>query len=240
MSLQIAPLNKEKHANTKIDVEQAFTHIKEEHLVPVSAHEFIRLGAELPIVFIKNERSGLYEAIAMLGLKTGENLMLDPAGNKWAGFYVPRAFRSYPLTLVPNPNDKDNLYICLVESSPMVNTEQGYALFNDDGSQTEFLQKRSEQMADFVRQMEMTKEFSRTLAELELLVPQSLTMDIDGKKQELTGFYVVDEAKLNELDADKFADLRNKGMLPPIYAHLMSLQQVQRLGERQRKQNSAA
>lgn len=241
MSLQIAPLNKEKHANTKIDVEQAFLHIKEEHLVPVSAHEFVRVGAELPVVFLKNEKAGAFEAIAMLSLQQGSNMMVNDG--KWLGLYVPRAFRNFPLALMANPNDpadKDNLYICVAEGSPMVNTEKGYALFNEDGSQSEFLQKRSEAMADFLRQMEQTKEFNRTLAELDLLSPQSLTIELDGNKRELTGFYVIDEAKLNELDAEKFALLRSKGMLPPIYAHLMSLQQVQRLGERQRQLNATA
>lgn len=236
MSLQIAPLNKDIHAKTKVDVEQAFVHIQNEHFVPVAAHEFSRLGSEVPVVFLKNPTTEAFEAIAMLSFKQGSNLMIKDG--KWQGFYVPKAFRNFPLGLVHHPDNPEQVFIGLVTNSPMVSEERGVALFTEEGEQSDFLKHRTEAMGEFIRQMEQTKLFNSTLAAFDLLVPQTLSIDLNGTKQELSGFYVVDEAKLNALDAEKFADLRQRGMLAAIYAHLMSLQQVQRLGSL--VQNSAS
>ncbi len=54
------------------------------------------------------------------------------------------------------------------------------------------------------------------------------------------GIYIVDEKKLNSLSDEQLLDLIKRGLMPAIYAHLMSLQQVQRLGERANKAVAAA
>ena len=70
----------------------------------------------------------------------------------------------------------------------------------------------------------------KLLAELDLLAERSLNIDMDDQKINLTGIYFIDEKKLGELSDEKFLDLKKRGFLPVIYAHLMSLNQMRRLG----------
>ncbi|MBU1620250.1 MAG: SapC family protein [Gammaproteobacteria bacterium] len=238
MSVQVTPLFREKHAALKISRKKAFAHIESQHIVPVVLHEFVRVAAELPIVFIKNNETGNFEAVTMLSLTPGENLMVQEG--EWQGGYVPRVLRNYPLALMEDGKNPEQLLVALIESSPMVNTEEGFALFNEDGTESDFLKARTSSLGETIQYAQMTKAFNKILADLELLVPQSLTMALEGKPREINGIYIVDEKKLQELSDEQFLDLRKKGLLPAIYAHLMSLQQVQRLGERETRKATAA
>ncbi|RVT47793.1 multidrug transporter [Rheinheimera sediminis] len=233
MSLQIAPLQKEKHAQTKINTANAFTFAQEQHILPVVVQEFVRIGAEMPIVFIKDSASERFDVVAMLGLKTGENLMVTEG--QWQGFYVPRVLWNHPLILADDPSKEGQLLVALVESSHMVNTETGHALFNEDGTESDFLKSRVESMREFFMQSQTTRAFNKTLADMDLLVPQTLTIKLEGQPREISGIYIVDEKKLNSLSDEQLLDLNKRGLIPAIYAHLMSLQQVQRLGERANK-----
>lgn len=233
MSLQIAPLQKEKHAQTKINIANAFAFAQDQHIVPVVVQEFVRIGAEMPIVFIKDSASERFDVVAMLGLKTGENLMV--AEGQWQGFYVPKVLWNHPLILADDPSKEGQLLVALVESSPMVNTETGHSLFNEDGVESDFLKSRVDSMREFFMQSQNTRAFNKVLADMELLVPQTLTITLEGKPREISGIYIVDEKKLNSLSDEQLLDLNKRGLMPAIYAHLMSLQQVQRLGERANK-----
>lgn len=238
MSLQIAPLQKEKHAQTKINTASPFAFAQEQHILPVVVQEFVRIGAEMPIVFIKDAASDRFDVVAMLGLQTGENLMV--ADGKWQGFYVPKVLWNHPLILADDPGKEGQLLVALVESSPMVNTETGHPLFNEDGSESDFLKARVEIMREFFQQSQTTRVFNKALADMDLLVPQTLTIKLEGKPREITGIYIVDEKKLNSLSDEQILDLNKRGMMPAIYAHLMSLQQVQRLGDRANKAAAVA
>lgn len=238
MSLQIAPLQKEKHAQIKINTVNALNFALEQHILPVVVQEFVRIGAELPIVFIKDSNSENFDVVAMLGLKTGENLMITEG--KWQGFYVPKVLWNHPLILADDPSKEGQLLVALVESSPMVNTETGHSLFNEDGSESDFLKFRVESMREFFIQSQSTRAFNKVLADLDLLIPQTLTIKLEGQPREISGIYIVDEKKLNSLSDEQLLDLNKRGLMPAIYAHLMSLQQVQRLGERAKQTQIAA
>ncbi len=238
MSLQISPLFREKHAQLKISKQKAFAHVETQNIVPVVVQEFIRAGGELPIVFVKNKETGVFEVVAMLALTQGENLLVEDG--EWLGNYVPRVLRNYPLALMEDGRQPEQLLIAVIESSPMVNEVEGHALFNEDGTDSDFLKARTESLSEFLMHTQMTKAFNKLMADMDMLIPQTLTMTIEGKPREINGIYIIDEKKLHELPDEQFMDLRKKGLLPAIYAHLMSLQQVQRLGERQTKKATTA
>jgi hypothetical protein len=238
MSVQVTPLFREKHAKLKISRKNAFAHIENQHIVPVVVQEFVRVASELPIVFVKNNETGVFEVVTMLSLAPGENLMVRDG--EWQGNYVPRVLRNYPLALMEDGQNPGQLLVALIESSPVVNTEEGFALFNDDGTESDFLKARTSSLGEVIHQTQVTKAFNKELADMDLLIPQVLTMTLEGKPREINGIYIVDEKKLQELPDEQFVELRKKGLLPAIYAHLMSLQQVQRLGEREAKKLTAA
>ena len=56
----------------------------------------------------------------------------------------------------------------------------------------------------------------------------------------IDGIYVIDEKALNELPDEDFLAFRKQGLLPLIYAHLSSLQQLRRISELQYEADKAA
>ncbi|MDX3775676.1 SapC family protein [Chromatiaceae bacterium AAb-1] len=224
---KIVPLNKETHAKTTISGNNLFEHISQEHMLPVVVHEFVTAGAEFPVAFVKNSQNDTYQSVAILGLEAKQNLFLKD--NKWQALYVPRAIRNYPLVLVQEAPDSDRLLVALDESSARVTEGDGVALFNEDGTESEFLVNRKQQMADYLDMGQVTRSFTEKLQSLDLLSQQTLTITINNEPRTINGLYLVDEKKLTELSDEVFLELRKQGYLTAIYAHLMSLQHTQKL-----------
>ncbi|GAA4872881.1 SapC family protein [Ferrimonas pelagia] len=222
----IAPLQASKHANTRIKADPGFQHVKDQHIAPVVAHEFVQAATEYPIVFVKNGENEQFQAVVMLGLKPEENLF---CGDKWQGIYIPAAIGHYPLMLVPDAKNEGQMIVAVKEDSELLSETEGNQLYTEQGEPTEYFEMRKQKLGQYVEASQFTHHFVAHLAELGLLHTQTLTVRFNEQSVNLNGVYMVDEKKLNELDDDKFADLRKRGLLGPIYAHLTSLQQINRL-----------
>ncbi|MBV7315433.1 SapC family protein [Shewanella sp. NIFS-20-20] len=225
MTQAITLLDHTKHGQLKIGA-QDLSHLQDQHIVPVTLHEFPRVAVEFPIVFVKNTETGEFQAVAMLGLKPGQNLYVNDG--RWTGLYQPHVVRDYPLGLVLNPEVKDKVWIGIRDSSPSVNDNEGEALFNGD-QETEFLATRKQALIEHFQQDQVTKTLLNKLAELELLESQTLNVDIKGEKRNINGLYLISEPKLSALSEEQFSELRRLGLIGPIYSHLTSLNQIQRL-----------
>ncbi|NMR25261.1 MULTISPECIES: SapC family protein [unclassified Pseudoalteromonas] len=222
---QVQPLHNEKHANTKIQNGINVEFLKTQHLVPVVAHEFARVANEFPMSFVKNNETGQFQAVAMFGLEPGENLFVQDG--KWTASFAPMATTRYPLGLVKHP-EEDQYGIVIDEASPLVGDAEGNALF-ENGEETDYLKRRKEALVSFIEFSHVTEAFTKYLADKELLVAQTLTVDIKGEKKDINGIYLIDEKKLNELSDEAFLELRKRGYLAPIYSFLTSTHQVARL-----------
>lgn len=234
---KVVGLNKETHAKTKINTVRALSHIAGEHLLPVVVHEFVAAGAEFPVVFIKDTNSDRYQSVVLLGLAPQQNLILK--NDKWNALYVPRVVRNYPLVLVQDAPESDRLIVAIDESSERVNEADGFALFNEDGSESEFLTARKNQMAEYIDFNRITRAFTEKLQSLELLTEQTLTLSINGEQRTVNGIHMVDEKKLEALSDEVYLELRKSGYLTAIYAHLMSLQHTQKLVQKLAEQEVA-
>tara|TARA_R110002096_G_scaffold187706_5_gene367291 strand:+ start:2096 stop:2842 length:747 start_codon:yes stop_codon:yes gene_type:complete len=227
MTSNIIPLGQAQHGDLKLRQLTNFSHVKNEHVIPVVVHEFIQASSEYPVVFVKNSDNGQFIPVVMLGLKPGENLFAGEDG--WRGLYIPTRVRTHPFHLMRNPHDHDQLMMAIDENATVVGKEEGDALFNDDGTESAYLERRKKQLTDYFESGQLTEAFTALMAELDLLVPRSLSLEIRGESISLDGVYFIDEAKLNALSDDVFSDLRKRGFLPLVYAQMMSVHQVQRL-----------
>lgn len=227
---KIVPLRSDVHGKLKVRELGTFEHVKSAHMVPVTAHEFSRLGAEYPIVFVKNSETGQFQSVALMGLKVGENLFVD--GDKWKGVFVPGSIRNHPFVLAPAGEDKEQMVVGLIEDSPVLGEEEGNALFSD-GEETDYLKAKKENLVGYLESEQMTKAFISVLAEKDLLASQNVSVTAGGEKINLGGVYIVDEKKLGELSEEDFADFRKRGFLPPLYAQLTSMHQFSRLARMQ-------
>ncbi|GAA0789233.1 MULTISPECIES: SapC family protein [Pseudomonadati] len=225
MSNQITLLEQAKHGELKITASD-FNHVAEQHIVPVTLHEIARAATEYPIVFVKNSETGEFQSVAMLGLKPGQNLSVKDG--KWLGLYIPAVVRDYPLGLVLNPEVKDKVWIGLREEAKEVSKTEGQALFNGE-QETPFLEARKKALITHFEQDQATRGILGFLAEKELFISQTLTVDVAGEKRNINGLYLIDEQKLNSLSDEDFLELKKRGLLGPIYGHLSSINQVNRL-----------
>ncbi|WP_434938717.1 SapC family protein [Shewanella sp. HL-SH8] len=225
MSNQITLIDHTKHGDLKI-IPSDFSHVADQHIVPVTLHEIARAATEYPIVFVKNSDTGEFQSVAMLGLKPGENLSVKDG--KWLGLYIPAVVRDYPLGLILNPDVKDKVWIGIREEAKDVSKTEGQALFEGD-KETPFLESRKKALITHFEEDQATRGILGFLAEKELLVSQTLTVDVAGEKRNINGLYLIDEQKLNQLSDEDFLELKKRGLLGPIFGHLGSLNQVNRL-----------
>lgn len=235
----LVALNSDAHRNLMIDIQDQVDVAKKHNLLPVFMVEFVPSAAQCPVVFAKNHETGQIRPVIMTGFKPDENLFCD--GDKWLGRYLPASLRPSPLIAMPDKNNEEKLVICVDEKSPMVSTEKGERIFDDEGNQTEFLKAQTQLAAEMRAHGLQTLELVETLVEFELLKTNPISVTpTNAPPFNVTGLYFVDEKALGELSPEKLAELRDKGYLRAIYASLMSLHRLDDLMRRRTDQETEA
>jgi hypothetical protein len=222
----VAPLQKDVHAKVKIN-DSNMAHVQDQHIAPVILHEFTRLAAEYPVAFVKNVDTGQFQSVCILGVKPKQNCFIKLG--QWQGGYVPMSLRQAPFFLVPAAENAEQLIVGINETSPRVDLEQGQALFSDTGEETDYLKMRRQALIDYFEDERVSQQITHYLASLGLLIEQEISLSVAGENVKISGVYIVNEEKLGALSDEEFSSLRKKGVLPAIYAQLISLQQLQRL-----------
>lgn len=223
---KLAVLNRENHKDLKLAPVMGFGFSRQSQTVALTCIEFVEAAKEYPIVFVRKESQEL-TPVALLSLKAGDNAFLAEDGS-WKGHYVPAFVRSYPFILAKNGSEAP--LVCIDETFAGFNGESAQPLFDAQGEPTPVLTHALNFLSDFDRQVIFTAEFMQKLEALGILVEQSANVNLpDAGEYRLNGFYVVDEQKLLALDAETATALFKPGHLALIYAHLMSLSNLQRL-----------
>lgn len=230
MASPMKALNSKEHGNVKIINELNLVNTEKQQVLPLLVHEFAKAGAAMPVIFIRPNKDDakVVQPAALLGLKPDENLFYKDG--KWVAEYLPAVVTHHPFAMVPTQGEENRLQMLINEDSPLVNEKDGEALF-DGEEQTEFLKKRMEALSNYFGSMQVTREFCDFLVGKELLIEQTLTVDIKGEKVQLNGLLLVDEKKLSELSDADFLELRKRGYLAPIFAHLGSLNHANKLAK---------
>lgn len=229
MYKQIVPVNQDRHAHKKIRLSTDFQFAAGFHVAYVTAHEFARAAAIYPIVFLEDKDSDLFRPVVLMGLDAGENLFIDGQG-QWAAAYIPAIIRRYPFALSKAP-EADRYVVCVDEGSDLVSDVEGAAMFDEHGQPTQAIENVKRYLGELQQMDQMTQEFSRYLAHNNLLTPLNMRVNADQQVRNITGCYVINEERLNHFGDEKFAEIRRQGYLPAIYAHLISLSQIERLAE---------
>jgi len=193
--------------------------------IPVNASEFPAAARDYPIVFIGDQE---VNSVAIVGLRKGENLMVD-AEEKWVqGTYIPAYVRRYPFIFVRQ--DGGTQYaLCIDRASNRIGSNADRRFF-DDSKMTELSEKAMEFCTLFQRHFLATEVVVKQLIDFDLLVTHQVQFSLaDGSTLTLKDFKVVDESRLNELGEADFISLRKTGALGAIYSHLISLNSWQHL-----------
>ncbi len=224
---KVVSIDSKLHKKFRIKPVDNFSFSAKTNSVPLVAIEFVEAAREFPIVFIKGIDNS-FLPIALLGLRQSENLFVGSDGH-WLGRYIPAFIRRYPF--VPSEVGQGQVVVCFDEDASEINQEEGEFLF--DGDQPgETLRNMIALLKDYQFQALRTKELCQRLSENNLLFESNAQAELaDGTSFRLSSLYVVDEKQLQELDKDTVHTLFTSGELGLIYAHLMSLGNLQRLLE---------
>lgn len=221
-------LSSDIHAKLKLKPVSNYAFAKSSHLVSVVLHELPNMSANYPVVFVKTQDSGKFMPMALLGLEPNSNLFVSENGAWQPGAYIPAAFRRYPFALTYT--GPETMALCIDVDSEFLSEEEGIALFNAQGQPSEDLQKIKGFVLELYQSEVLAEKFCEKLVELDLLVPNGIKVQgPDGVKQ-YDGSFIVDEQKLAALSVEDFMSLRDSGHLVAIYAHLISLLQIEKFG----------
>jgi hypothetical protein len=192
--------------------------------IPLMAAEFPLACRQFPIVFVQAP-DGTVGAVAVLSLTEGINSFVDDKG-QWTATYVPAFIRRYPFVLAEIPGKPDDFDVAFDEGSGCFHPKKGEPLFDDHGAPSAFLNAQIEFLRNFHGEHQRTRLALATLKTDGLLTPYNVDIvrGSDKTKFEVRNVLVVDEAKLQNLAAEKAATYLKTGMLGMIYAHLISLQ----------------
>ncbi|MDB2373520.1 SapC family protein [Psychrosphaera haliotis] len=236
MATNFQPLHNETHKSVKIGPIKNVADLKDQHALGLVVQEFANAASEFPVVFLKDNSADKYFPVAMLGIEQNTNVFVTE-DNRWDANYMPARYTHKPLSVIPHKDDKNKFAIAIDLESPLVE-EEGLPLFDDEGKETEHLEKRKQALMSYIEHEQITLAFIEALERFELIQPKNLKVNLKGKELNLNGIFMVDEKKLSELSDENYLELRKKGYIAAIYAHLSSVNQINKLIERHVKQTA--
>lgn len=234
---KVVPITLENHKDKKIKPISHFGFAKDLNIAAVMLHEFSRAAALYPIVFLEDKELDQFRPMVLMGFEQGENLFVTEDGG-WKSSYIPAIIRRYPFTLAQT-QDAGRFTVCIDEKSDLINTEEGQSLFNEKGEQGEVLERVKKYLGELQQMERITHDFCKYIAEKNLFTPLNMRVRQSDKIKNISGCYVINEERLNNLSDELFLELRAKRFLTPIYSHLSSLGQVERLLRLKDEQSTA-
>ena len=224
------PLSREAHHGALFKSAPGnFSFARTTNSVPVAGVEFAAAARDYPVVFSGSDANNTIP-VALVGLSQDENYFVDGAG-RWQGAYVPAFVRRYPFVLAEKGDGQ--FTVCVDEAYPGFNAKDGEPLFDADGQERPFLKSTLDFLSEYQGRMQQTQAFVKRLYEWELLKPQVIRIAPKDKPAfVLQGMLVVDEPRLLKLEDARLQTLFRNGELGWVYAHLISLGNLQRLSNR--------
>lgn len=221
------PITKEADLHLKVLPSNDFSFSAEQPSLLIGLSEIIACSREVPVLFTELE-TGL-ATIALLGNQEEGNKTLSNGVPLYE--YIPAALRAYPFLLMRDTNNKDNLIIALERDTMRLSEDEGLPLFTEEGEAGPLLENVKQMLEATHVDQQRAATFAKIVQEAGLLQPFGVTATTGGNKKTINfeGLFFIDEKKLNALPDEKFLEFKEKGLLPSIYAHLISLGRVNRM-----------
>ena len=222
----IGMLNRDTHKDFKVVTDATrFSFAAGTHIIPALVDEFVPGGRALPIVFIPGPTRPT--PVFLVGLSPGHNRFVDGEG-RWTADYVPAFVRRYPFIIGEVENASP--LICVDETSSLLSKTEGEPLFLSDGEQSPLLKNTVLFVGEYMAAAKRTETFIDLLQKFGLF--RTITIDVRtgaDASNTVHGMMTVDQSKFNTMPDADFLTLRTNAALVQIFAHLSSLQLIDKV-----------
>ncbi len=209
-------------------------------MVPAFPSEYAELQREYPIFFRKDQQTGQWQSVALLGFEQRENLFLQD--DRWNAAYLPGAVAKGPFLIgfqeqriEGELRQEPVMHVDL--DHPRVNVSEGEPVFLPQGGNSPYL----EHIAGVLRGIRDGTEFGAAMFSafdsMGLIQPVHLDVQLDERHRvNVNGLHGIDRERLAALDAESLLQLNQAGFLEGAYLVLASLNNMRRLmAEKQRR-----
>ena len=220
-------LTAETHADLKMDPKAALKIAADQHTINLKMAEVAMAASSFPVFISRASETSDWNISAINSCEINDNLFVE--NDTWTGTYVPIGMKTYPFFVMRSPKDEKSFTIGIDEESDVFSKEKGEALFTD-GKASSRLGQAASQLELEVKHGLQTYQFNKKIEEFGLIRPIDLEVHYqNGRINTLKGLNSIDEVALNELDLEKFEELRKESYLPAIYSILISIYQFNHL-----------
>lgn len=191
----------------------------------VVATEFFLLARSYPIIFVGEEHA----PVAVMGLRDGQNVFVRADGTFEQHTYAPAFLRRYPFVLANNPDGSGQSIVCIDREYELIG-ENAENPFFVDGQPSDETRRAIDFLNVFENDRRATMEMVAFFKELDLFSDMGANYNETpvGNEQPrntlIATYRGIPMEKMQALDAKKLAAVRDRGYLPSIYAHMISLQ----------------
>ncbi|MGX7895640.1 SapC family protein [Tsuneonella sp. HG222] len=232
----LTPLNSRDHSNFRARSTDRAGWVAKQHAVPLTSDEFVQAMRDFPIVFSSGDSP---VPLALLALNEGVNTFFEEDGAAKGPFYVPAYVRRYPYLLARMNADSQDMTLCFDPSSGLIGEgDEGEALFDGD-QPTEHTKGVLQFCQSFEEAGQRTQAFIEELKKHDLLMEGEVAIQRNEEPDTpyvYRGFLMVNQEKLQDMKGDVLRTWNKNGMLPLIYAHLFSLDNMRNVFARQVEQ----
>jgi hypothetical protein len=224
---QHALLNNNEHRDLRVITTRAAAYGDDVMYSLTFPTEFRNVQAHYPIVFGKS-REGGFTPLALFGFREKQNLFLGDG--RWDALYLPLMIGRQPFLIGESPTGK---VIHIDLDHPRVSRTEGERVFDENGTNTEFLQRMGSMLSAIDEGVTATPAFIAAIQEYNLL--ESFALDIefrDGAQHRFLGFHTIQEDRLKLLGPEALGKLHSQGHLQAVYMVIASLSNFRDLIER--------
>ena len=224
-------LNNVDHGSLKVITERGAKYGDDVMFTMTFPSEMRNVQSYYPILIFKDPQEGDLYPVALLGFEEGENLFLS--GSEWEAPYIPLMIRRPPFLIgfqKTSPGAEAQRVVTIDLDHPRVSESEGVPLFQPHGGNSDFLERTADMLEGIHNGNEQNKVFIEALLKHDLV--ESVTFDItldDQSRNQLHGFYTLDDEKLQQLDADALGELNRSGALLPAYMMVASMSHLRDL-----------
>lgn len=238
MNLQI--VNNVDHKDVRVIQDVGGAYGDQIHSCPAYTFEFRDLQGDFPIL-LQDDGEGGHIPVALMGFQDGENLFVEQG--RWTAMSKPAFMRKGPFLIGQHTgNDNEPVRLLSIDRNhPRISETEGEPLFQPLGGRTDYLEQMADLLETIYEGAQHSQAYAQALADLELI--ESVTLDItlrDGSRNQLLGFYTVNEDKVRALTGEQLAALAEAGHLMPLFMMLASMVNFRRLIELKEQAQASA